>query len=273
MRTDTIFYQLFQTFPSLLFELLGESPSLAQGYQFSSAEIKELARRFDGVFLPPLEAIEQPIYFIEVQFQPKDDFYWRFITEIFVYLGQYQPANDFLAVAIFANHRLDPGLPKQYQGLEQNQQLKVVYLDQLGAIANQSLSLSMVQLVVGSKSAAVSQTQQLLQKAREEVRDLAFQRKVIELIENILVYKFIHLSRQEIEAMFALSDLKQSKVYQEAKEEGKLEGRLEGKLEGKLETKLETVPLLLELGLTVEQVAERLDLELEIVKKVAQKQS
>jgi len=265
VRTDTIFYQLFQTFPSLLFELLGESPSLAQGYQFSSAEIKELARRFDGVFLPSPEAIEQPIYFIEVQFQPKDDFYWRFITEIFVYLGQYQPANDFLAVAIFASHRLDPGLPKQYQGLVQNQQLKVVYLDQLGAIANQSLSLSMVQLVVGSKSAAVSQTQQLLQKAREEVRDLAFQRKVIELIENILVYKFINLSRQEIEAMFALSDLKQSKVYQEAKEEGKLEG--------KLENKLETVPLLLELGMTVEQVAERLELELEIVKKVAQKQS
>ena len=60
--------------------------------------------------------------------------------------------------------------------------------------------------------------------------------------------------------MFTLSDLKQSKVYQEAKEEGRLE------------TKLEIVPLLLELGMTVEQIAERLSLKLEMVEKAAQKQ-
>ena len=56
MRTDTIFYQLFQTFPSLLFELLGQPPERGLGYQFTSREIKELARRFDGLFLPPESA-------------------------------------------------------------------------------------------------------------------------------------------------------------------------------------------------------------------------
>ena len=77
MRTDTIFYQLFQTFPSLLFELIGQSPTEAQGYQFSSQEIKELAFRFDGVFLPTTDSFEQTIYFIEVQFPAKSEFYWR----------------------------------------------------------------------------------------------------------------------------------------------------------------------------------------------------
>ena len=51
MRTDTLFYQLFLTFPNLLFELQNQPP--VEGYQFSSREIKELAKRFDGIFLPP----------------------------------------------------------------------------------------------------------------------------------------------------------------------------------------------------------------------------
>ena len=49
MRTDTIFYQLFLTFHSLLFELLGEPIENADDYQFISAEIKEKAFRFDGI--------------------------------------------------------------------------------------------------------------------------------------------------------------------------------------------------------------------------------
>ena len=45
MRTDTIFYQLFLTFHSLQFELLGEPIENADDYQFISAEIKEKAFR------------------------------------------------------------------------------------------------------------------------------------------------------------------------------------------------------------------------------------
>jgi predicted transposase YdaD len=40
--------------------------------------------------------------------------------------------------------------------------------------------------------------------------------------------KFSQLSRQEIEAMFLVSDIKQTRVYQEAKQEGEQEGRQEG---------------------------------------------
>ncbi len=78
MRTDTIFYELFQTCPGLLFELIGKRSSLAQSYQFSSVEVKELARTMDGVFLPTNATSNQPIYFLEVQFQEDDNFYWRF---------------------------------------------------------------------------------------------------------------------------------------------------------------------------------------------------
>ncbi len=64
MRTDTIFYQLFLTFHSLLFELLGEPIENAQNHQFTSREIKEKAFRFDGIFLP--EGEDKPIYFVLV---------------------------------------------------------------------------------------------------------------------------------------------------------------------------------------------------------------
>jgi predicted transposase YdaD len=37
---------------------------------------------------------------------------------------------------------------------------------------------------------------------------------------NIVVYKFPELSREEIERMFGLSELKRTKVYQEALQEG-----------------------------------------------------
>ena len=60
--------------------------------------------------------------------------------------------------------------------------------------------------------------------------------------------------------MLGLSELKQTRVYQEAKVEGKLEG------------KLEAVPYLMSLGASVEQIAERLGLDLEAVRQAAQQQ-
>ncbi|ELS45944.1 hypothetical protein C789_4276 [Microcystis aeruginosa FACHB-905 = DIANCHI905] len=77
-----------------------------------------------------------------------------------------------------------------------------------------------------------------------------------------------------------------SQTYQEWKEATKREGRLEG-LErgleqglerglergleqGKLEAKLESIPRLLALGLSVEQIAQALDLDLEQVRQATQ---
>jgi predicted transposase YdaD len=51
-------------------------------------------------------------------------------------------------------------------------------------------------------------------------------------IETIIVYKFPSLSREEIERMLGLSELRQTKVYQEALEEGREEGIAEGEQTG-----------------------------------------
>ncbi|WP_169220469.1 hypothetical protein [Brasilonema sp. UFV-L1] len=61
------------------------------------------------------------------------------------------------------------------------------------------------------------------------------------------------MSIEEIQEMFGVSDLKQTRVYQQGVEEGV---RRE---------KFRTVPLLLRIGLTVEQVARELELSTEEV--------
>ncbi|WP_441338662.1 DUF2887 domain-containing protein [Microcystis sp. M59BS1] len=52
MKTDTIFYQLFQSFPSIFFELIQLPINEANNYRFDSVEVKQLSFRLDGVFLP-----------------------------------------------------------------------------------------------------------------------------------------------------------------------------------------------------------------------------
>ena len=82
------------------------------------------------------------------------------------------------------------------------------------------------------------------------------------------MYKFPNLSRQEVEQMLGLSELKQTRVYQEAL----AEGRQEGRQEGERRIQLQAVPKLLAFGLSVEQVAQALGLDVETVRQLAQHQ-
>jgi predicted transposase/invertase (TIGR01784 family) len=92
MKTDSIFYRIFQTLPQSFFELINLPPSEANAYDFASVELKQTAFRIDGVFLPTNNQEKIPIYFVEVQFQRDEDFYSRFFSEIFLYL-QYYPVS------------------------------------------------------------------------------------------------------------------------------------------------------------------------------------
>lgn len=90
MKTDSIFYRLFQEFPGIFFELIGEPPQAVNAYRFSSVEVKQTAFRVDGVFLPKRKR-NNPFYFVEVQFQSDLTIYARLFAEICLYLRQNQP--------------------------------------------------------------------------------------------------------------------------------------------------------------------------------------
>lgn len=114
--------------------------------------------------------------------------------------------------------------------------------------------------MISPEARAVEYARNLIDKVKREIANELVKREYLQLIETIIFYKLPNMSREESQAMFKLSDLKQTKVYQEALQEGKQEA------------KLESVPQLLELGLSVEQVAKALGLDVEKVRQAAQNQ-
>jgi predicted transposase/invertase (TIGR01784 family) len=130
-------------------------------------------------------------------------------------------------------------------------------LEDLGDEAYNNLGLGIVKLIVEEEEAAVERAKRLATKATEELADEPTREKVLELVKTILLYKFKNLTPEEVIDMLELDDFKQSRLYQGIKREGKLE----------------VVPLLLELGLSVEEIARRLELSVEQVQQAAQSQS
>ncbi len=233
MKTDSIFYRIFQTVPSIFFELLELPPQVAQGYVFRSVEIKQLAFRIDGVFLPQPNAPDQTVWFVEVQFQKDPYFYHRFFAEIFLFLQQYPQTADWKAVVLFAKRTTEPKQTQLYRALVGSEQVLRVYLEELQDRPTASLGVGLLQLIVTRPEVAGTQAQSLVAKAQRQLRSESDLQRVIELIETVMVYKFPTLSREEIERMFSLSELKQTRVYQDALEEGRQEGRQEGEQEGR----------------------------------------
>jgi predicted transposase/invertase (TIGR01784 family) len=267
VKTDSIFYNIFKTFPNIFFELVNRPGPTADNYEFSSVEVKQLAFRIDGVFLP--NSPNLPIYFGEVQFQPDEELYERFFTEIFLYLKQTKLSNNWRGAIIFPRRSVDVGDTSRYAELLNPKRVNRIYLDELGEPSEQSLGIATIQLIVANKTKAIEQTRELIERVPEEIEGRRQQQQLLQLIETILIYKLPEASREEIEAMFGLSDLKQTRFYQEAKEEGKEEGEQLGEQRGKLAS----VPLLLNLGATVEQIAATLGLDADLVRQVAQQQA
>lgn len=114
-----------------------------------------------------------------------------------------------------------------------------------------SVGLGAIQLIVGPEDRAGEQARQLIRQTQRDIEDPTDQRDFIELIETIMVYKLPHRGREEIETMLGLGDLKETKVYQEAKQEARLEA----------------IPELLRFGLTTEQIAQALKLSVEEVQQ------
>ncbi len=259
MKTDAIFYEIFKEFPNIFFEIIGLPNTNTNIYEFIAPEIKQKSFRLDGVFSPFEEFPNEPLYFVEIQFYKDEEFYDRLFTSIFLYFTQYQPPNpDWFAIVIYDKRSNERTYPQRYRSLLEPH-LRRFYLDELDDTPDDSLGIGIVRLVVESENKARELAKNLINKASEELTDTLIQRKVLEFIETIVVYKFPNLSREEIETMLNLNLLKETKVYQEAKEEGKEEGELKAKLK--------ILPKLVQRGLSVQEIAELLELDDETIRK------
>ncbi|MCS6988216.1 MAG: DUF2887 domain-containing protein [Chloroherpetonaceae bacterium] len=132
-------------------------------------------------------------------------------------------------------------------------------LDELPEMEN--VSVGLFRLLVESERTAGEAARRLVGRASKTELDL---------IEQILSYKFNALTRQEVREMLGIQEelLKDTAFYREAFEEGRAEGEAKGRAEGERATKLAVVPLLRRLGLSDEQIAKELNLSLADVQSV-----
>jgi predicted transposase/invertase (TIGR01784 family) len=223
MRRDTIFFQLFQQSPTLLFELLPQPPERADEYIFDSVEVKETSFRMDGVFLPPDSS--GIVYICEVQFQIDPLLYERLVSEIGIYTYRNRERfADWQAVVIYPSRTVEQSRLNMVQDLLASGRIIRVYLDELGAVEELPIGLSLMVLTTLEGDLATVEARRLIGQARGSG-------DIISLISTIVLYKFNTLSRDEVDLMLGI-ELQQTRVYKEALAEGRVEGRTEGQIEG-----------------------------------------
>jgi predicted transposase/invertase (TIGR01784 family) len=268
MKTDSIFYNIFQEFPFVFFALLGIPTDTTNQYQFTSQEIKQLAFRLDGLFLPTIADSQLPFYIVEVQFQPDPNLYYRLFAELFIYLRQYQPPHPWQLVVIYPNRQTERENSLHFQPILQLPNITRIYLNELTPPATGSLPIKLLQLIIEPETTAQNFARDLARQAQAEIDNITVRESFVNLLETIIVYKLPQKSREEIATMFNLSDLKQTRFYQDVFTEGKAEGKAEAKQREKA-----SILRMANLGLATEQIATVLDLPLaEVEATIAQSQ-
>ncbi len=241
MITDPVFYRLFETSPETFCLMLGMSADAARDmaarYQYEALEFKETSHRVDGVFRPREPGL--PLYFLEVQFYRLPSVFADLLVKAYTYLKQNDPGQKFYGVVLFSTAALEPAELAPYEPLIEAGMIRRFYLDEMPELADAPLGLSILYLIRQAESQAPTRARELVARTKTEIQDAALRADLVELIETVIIYKLPRLSREEIQAMLQVHDIRETRVYQEAKEEGKEEGRAEGKEEGREEGRAE----------------------------------
>ena len=125
---------------------------------------------------------------------------------------------DWQAVVIYPNPSVEAAEPALQEFLD-TRRVQVIYLNQLGAIAELPPGLGILRLLIEPTETVPTAARGLIERVQQSARPVADISKLVELIETIVVYTFPRLAREEIAEMLGLSELKETRVYQEGREE------------------------------------------------------
>lgn len=224
MRTDPLFYELFQAAPQTFFELLQIIPACA--YRFESITVKTSEKRIAGVF-EPLEA-GQPIYFLEVQAFPDEMIYWREMREIATFFEQRPAMRDtpWRAYVLWLNVEDDPGFGTLARlAHEPNPQLVSLDLIKLlKKLPDESLTLNVLRPLLAETEHAVRQNVvQWVEKIRQQsASDANLEERLISLMSQLIERKFKALNYKELSKMLRLTPLRETTSGQELLQEGQI---------------------------------------------------
>ena len=214
MKTDDIFYQIFQTAPKLAFELMGESPPCE--YEFRAQEVKAFGFRTDGLMFPRSDNPEAPIILLEAQMQPDPELYYRILNELTTYLRQYQPPNPWRVIVLYPQRSVERVIP-QLESILAFCNLYRFYLNELPD--GESLGQEILSLMVTSETEAEVKARELLQRVQQELSDPFEQNNFIELLLETVTRIFPQQSKEEIRKMLELVPVNQTRFYRDVQEE------------------------------------------------------
>ncbi|GFZ98530.1 hypothetical protein CYANOKiyG1_09870 [Okeania sp. KiyG1] len=129
--------------------------------------------------------------------------------------------------------------------------VKRIYLNELEVSETTPLGVQIVQLVVARKKQFLERVTVLINRVKQQFTEENDRLQLLNLLSVIVLEKLPEMSRQELEAMFGIDDLKKTRFAQELM----------------AETKIEVIPNLLKKGFSVEEIAEILELEVEQVRQ------
>jgi predicted transposase/invertase (TIGR01784 family) len=157
--------------------------------------------------------------------------YANLLSKIGRFLEHGHVNQDWVAIVIYPNRAMEQKNLRPYRWLFQSDQLIRVFLDELPAALPDQFEMGILELIAAKPELALNKAQAMVPRIRRSKRPADFQRLVLQLLETVLLAQFPKLSREEIEKMVHLADLRETRVFQEALEEGEEKGLEKGREE------------------------------------------
>ncbi len=225
MKSDAIFYELFQTAPQIFFELMQIEPPCA--YRFESLTVKTTEKRIDGILEPEQEG--EAIYFLEVQGFPDEAIYWRALREVATYFEQ-RPSDhnsEWQAVVLWLNSGDDPGfgtLSILATG-SSPRLVSVALLDLLGQLDDSSLALNVLRPLTVDKETQVRHNLLTWVENIQNRADVSpqIEQRLLTLLAQLIEEKFKTLTYKELSQMLQLTPLKETESVREIRHEDRIE--------------------------------------------------
>jgi predicted transposase/invertase (TIGR01784 family) len=263
MKTDFLFYNLFELEPALLLHLAHLDIPEAVLYRFQAIELKDTAKRTDAVLVP--DTTDAPLIVAEVQFWKDASIYNRLVSESARLRLQMPEYQHLQMVLVFPSREIDPGAGV-WQGLVEREIIRIVYLNE--ALEEQGnnnrpeerTALWLMNLTVSPHDEPNDRTK-LPAFVHNVVatKNTALQKMFRNLFVSLYTSKYKHLTIQEVRAMINMTeifdDIHESLAVQQYGDERVLQA------------KLESAVSMLQAGILIEQVASILNLPIEAIEE------
>ncbi|MBO1349422.1 MAG: DUF2887 domain-containing protein [Hormoscilla sp. GUM202] len=212
-------------------------------------------------------------YFAEVQFHIDDRLFHRFFDWMFRYLRDREDIERWQAVIIYPTRTIETKYKLAYEVFSLVRKCSG-YLDEFFASSpssaisiEESLALKILELIIEKEETVLASAKNLIGRVSRELADEDLAWEMLKYIETVVSCKLRLFVKKDLEAMlYTETDVKPPLSFDEFFKQKSIKQCKQEAIEKGL---LELVPRLLTLGLTVEQLAEILELTVEQVRQAA----